>query len=221
YFLKHNYIINYIYSVVLFGAFSSGSADNSELSDTPFSDVGVVSAFSSLCSSSSIPPSSIFVIAAISSPSSTLMSFTPWVARPSSLISCTGILMVIPLLHVIKRSSFSVTSNSPTNAPVFSVILSVFTPLPPRLVKRYSSMAVRFPYPFSLTTSTVVFFSSFLLTQIMPITSSCSSSTSIPITPMAPLPVARTFSSEKRIALPLLTAIITSQLPSVSLASSN
>ena len=109
----------------------------------------------------------------------------------------------------------------PTNAPVFSVMLMVFTPFPPRLVYRYSSIGVRFPNPFSLTTSTVldVFCSGF--TQIIPTTSSPASSASIPATPIAPRPVALTFSSENRIALPVFTAIMISLCPSVIFASSN
>ena len=94
----------------------------------------------------------------------------------------------------------------------FGVTLIVFTPFPPRLVKRYSSTAVLFPNPFSLTTNTVLAASVPGFTQIIPTTSSSLSSTSIPATPMAPRPVALTFSSEKRMALPLFTAIMISAI---------
>ena len=60
-----------------------------------------------------------------------------------------------------------------------------------------------------------------LCTQTKPTTSSFSLSTSIPATPIAPRPVGRTFSSGKRMALPDLTAIITSLLPSVNRAANN
>src|SRR5439155_311545 len=80
-------------------------------------------------------------------------------------------LKIIPDLHVISKSSFSCTFRMPTNVPVFSVTLMVLTPLPPRFVILYSSIWVRFPKPFSLTTKTV-FFASPIPTHIMPITSS-------------------------------------------------
>ena len=67
----------------------------------------------------------------------------------------------------------------------------------------------------------MVRFLSSLLTQTNPTTSSVSLSTSIPATPIAPRPVGRTFSSGKRIALPDLTAIIISLLPSVKRAANN
>jgi phosphoserine phosphatase len=66
----------------------------------------------------------------------TRISFTPCVALPNSLICPTGMRIVIPLLQVIIRSSFSVTSRITTNEPVLSVTFNVFTPLPPRLVTR-------------------------------------------------------------------------------------
>ncbi len=125
--------------------------------------------------------------------------------------------MVMPDLQVMIRSSLSVTLNKPTKLPVFSVTLMVFTPLPPLLVIRYSSTDVLLPKPCSLTTKTVRLGSS-LCIQIMPTTSSFSSSTSIPPTPMAPLPVARTLFSGKRMALPLFTASIISWFPSVNFA---
>ena len=148
------------------------------------------------------------------------MSLTPCVALPASLISWIPVLMVTPDLQVMMRSSFSVTYKIPTRLPVLSVTLMVFTPLPPLLVIRYSSIGVRFPYPFSLTTN-IVRVASSLFTQIIPTTSSFSSSTSIPVTPMAPRPVARTFTSSKRIARPDFKANIISEAPSVMRASSN
>src|SRR5436190_7522746 len=170
---------------------------------------------------SSTVPSSNLVIAAICSPSSNLISFTPYVALPCSLISFTGIRMVTPLMQVIIKSSFTATSIMPTKVPVLSVTLMVFTPFPPRLVIRYSSIAVFLPKPFSLTTNTVLDDNSSEFTQIIPTTSSPGSSASIPATPIAPRPVGLTLSSLKRIARPLFTAIIISLLPSVSFASSN
>ena len=128
--------------------------------------------------------------------------------------------MVTPDLQVIIKSSESNTSINPTNAPVLSVTLMVLTPLPPLLVIRYSSIGVLLPKPFWLTTKMVLSLSS-LLTHTRPTTSSPSSSTSIPATPIAPLPVGLTFSSGKRMALPDFTAIITSLLPSVNLAANN
>ncbi len=159
-------------------------------------------------------------MAAIASLSSSLIIITPCVALPASLILSTGVLSVIPDLQVIIKSSVPFTSNMPTSFPVFSVTFIVFTPFPPLLVMRYSSTGVFLPKPFSLITNTVDADSP-LFTQIMPITSSVWSSTSMPPTPIAPRPVGRTVVSGKRIARPLLRAIIISQLPSVIFAASS
>ena len=186
-------------------------------SKDPFSELPLVC---STFSSSVFSASSIFEIAAISSPLSSLIKITPCVALPDSFILETEVLKIIPDLHVISKSSFSCTLRMPTRLPVFSVTLMVLTPLPPRFVILYSSIWVRFPKPFSLTTKTVFCVSPFP-THIMPITSSFLSSTSMPETPMAPRPVALTLLSGKRIALPLFIAIIISHSPSVSMASNN
>ncbi len=134
-------------------------------------------------------------------------------------MSKTFIRIVTPLLQVIIRSSVSATSRIPTKVPVFSVTLIVFTPFPPLLVILYSSIAVLLPYPFSLTTNTVLDACSSGFTHIIPTTASFSSSTSMPATPMAPRPVGLTLVSLKRMARPLFTAIMISHLPSVIFAS--
>ena len=67
----------------------------------------------------------------------------------------TDILIVSPARVMIIRSLSSVTFLSATTLPVFSVMFRVLTPLPPRLVSLYSSKAVRWPKPCSLTTRAV------------------------------------------------------------------
>ena len=142
------------------------------------------------------------------------ISRTPCVARPITLQVSTASRITIPLLLMIMRSFWSVTFFIATSRPVFSVMFRVFTPLPPRLVLRYTSSsfssttAVRLPYPFSLTTITVSFFGS--LTTIMPTTASSSPSRRIPRTPVETRPMVRTAFSLKRTARPLRLAMISS-----------
>ena len=59
--------------------------------------------------------------------------------------------MILPYWLISMTSDFSVTCAMPTTLPLRSVVLTLITPLPPRLVRRYSSAGVRLPYPFSVT----------------------------------------------------------------------
>ena len=74
-----------------------------------------------------------------------LMSRTPCVARPWIRTSATFRRITTPDLLIIIKSLSSVTVLIATSLPVFSVMSSVFTPLPPRLVMRYSSTSLRLP----------------------------------------------------------------------------
>ena len=65
-----------------------------------------------------------------------LIRRTPCVARPMTRHSATDIRMTMPLLLIIIRSLASVTFLMATSFPVFSVMFSVLTPFPPRLVNR-------------------------------------------------------------------------------------
>ena len=141
---------------------------------------------------------------------------TPCVARPATRICDTAVRIVRPDRLIIIRSLSSVTAWIEISFPVFSVILIVLTPLPPRFVMRYSSRSVRLPYPFSLSTNTSCPLSG--STQIMP-TASSPSSSEMPRTPAPTRPIGRTVRSLKRIALPSRAAIITSASPLVSFAS--
>ena len=94
-------------------------------------------------------------MAAMESPSLMLMSFTPCVALPASLMSETFILMVSPDFVMIMRSLSSVTFLMAMRLPVLSVMFMVFTPFPPLFVIRYSSKSVLLPNPCSLTTRTL------------------------------------------------------------------
>ena len=73
------------------------------------------------------------------------MSRTPCVLRPMSETSATRVRMIMPLLVMIITSSASVTCSMATTLPFRSVVLMSMMPLPPRCVRRYSSMVVRFP----------------------------------------------------------------------------
>ena len=116
--------------------------------------------------------------------------------------------MVMPDLLIIIRSSVSFTSLIATRLPVLSVIFIARTPLPPRLVMRYSSSWLRLPKPFSLTTNNSCVGSD---TQTMPTTRlPGTSSRRIPRTPAAERPMERASLSLKRTARPVREARITS-----------
>ncbi len=148
------------------------------------------------------------------------MSRTPCVARPIIRRSEIFTRIVTPDLLIIIKSFSSVTLLIATNLPVFSVMFNVFTPFPPLRVIRYigspsSSLSfVLLPNPCSETTKMVSSESGSI--QIMPITQSWSSSSSLmPLTPVAIRPIGRTSVSENRMARPLRFAMIICWLPSV------
>ncbi len=80
-----------------------------------------------------------------SSRDSTVMSRTPWVLRPMTLIPFAGMRMSMPRLVMSITSSASATWQTETTAPFRSVVLMVMIPLPPRLWIRYSPSSVRLP----------------------------------------------------------------------------
>jgi hypothetical protein len=74
---------------------------------------------------------------------------TPCVLRPCILMSRTGILITFPFWLVTRSSSSSQTLLIAIPRPFRRLGMIVMIPFPPRLVTRYSSNSVRFPYPFS------------------------------------------------------------------------
>ena len=97
-----------------------------------------------------------------------------------------------------------------TTFPVFSEVLMLMTPCPPRFCRRYSSTSDRLPIPFSETTSS--FESS--RTTTMPTTTSFFFSLS-PRTPAETRPSVRASRSLKRIAIPSRLARMISSSPEV------
>ena len=84
------------------------------------------------------------------------MNRTPCVLRPITDTSATRVRMIIPLLVMIITSSASVTCSIATTLPLRSLVLMSMIPFPPRCVRRYSSIAVRLPKPFSVRVISVV-----------------------------------------------------------------
>jgi hypothetical protein len=126
--------------------------------------------------------------------------------------------MVTPETQVINKSSVSSTAKNPIKSACFSGNVQGFYPFTSTIGNSiyissffvsslYSTILLRLPIPFSLTTKMVLFLSS-LFTHNNSHYFIVKSSTSIPLTPMAPLPVGRTLASGKRIARPDLTAIM-------------
>src|SRR4051812_17516319 len=66
------------------------------------------------------------------SPSSRLISFTPWVFRPASRIPLTAMRTIWPPNVISMISSISFTVRAPTTPPVLSLVFIVMMPLPPR-----------------------------------------------------------------------------------------
>ena len=99
----------------------------------------------------------------------------------------------------------------PTTLPFRSLVWTFFSPMPPRLWRRYSSSSVRLPNPRSQTVSSVAP----SLTTFMATTSSPSRSW-IPRTPRALRPIGRASSSWNRMAMPLRVPMTRSLVPSVS-----
>ena len=142
--------------------------------------------------------------------SSNFISLTPWAERPVWRISFMAQRKNIPFWVITISSSLSPTLFKATASPFLSVTFIFTTPLPPRLVKRYSFTGVRLAKPNSVTVNTVASFSA----TIMAITSSFLPSLT-PRTPFAPLPISLTFSSGNLTALPLRVPINNSCFPSV------
>src|SRR6266516_838073 len=148
------------------------------------------------------------------SPGVRFMIFTPWVLRPEMRIPSTGTRIMMPFFVIIMSSSSGRTSFSATMSPVLSARLSVMMPRPPRCWTRYSSSSERLPIPISVTVRSV----EARRTTTIPITSSFLSS-SIPFTPVAVRPMARTSFSWNRMLMPCRVARTMSFEPSVTCTS--
>lgn len=105
-------------------------------SDCPFGSASPLSSSATTSLFSSSFAAETFATAAIESSFLKLISFTPWVFRPITRKEETSSRIVNPERLIIIRLSSSVTSINAIRLPVFSVILMVLTPLPPRLVIR-------------------------------------------------------------------------------------
>ena len=138
------------------------------------------------------------------------MILTPCVFLPCTRISLTGIRMIIPSELVSITSSSLTTALTFTTGPLRRLVTIVITPRPPLCIVRYSPNSVRFPNPFSVIVKRVA-----LSSTISILTTASPSSSRIPRTPRALLPIGRTSDSANRMALPCLDTITTSREPSV------
>ena len=85
--------------------------------------------------------------------SPTFMTVTPCVLRPSRLMVSTCVRMRMPSSVTSISSWPGATSRTAATFPVFSVMLSVRTPCPPRPLRGYCSSSVRLPKPRSVMAS--------------------------------------------------------------------
>ena len=83
--------------------------------------------------------------AATRSPGSRLSRRTPWAERPDSRMVFESMRMILPYWLMSMTWESSETWAMAVTLPLRSVVLTLMTPLPPRLVRRYSSAGVRLP----------------------------------------------------------------------------